>query len=794
MKFFYSQKNHIQISFLLIASLFLLMTQIPLSFAAEGIFVEDFTTTNYINETQTNVTGWGTGEIQNTLLTLELIGACDTPGSPRGLFIAGDYAYIADEHEDLKIVDISDPTSPNIVATGSFTGSTRYSVVVDGNYAYVAGWDNRLVIFDVTDPENPVLADDWYQYTSDARNLVISGDLAFVADFIHGLCIYNITDPTNFVLLAEYPLENIIDVEIAGNFAYIANFTGVVVMDISNPLTATEVGFYETGFRVERLTLEGDYLFLGCLSQGFHIANVTDPLNPTHVSSYINLVNTLKITIDGDYAYVCDHSNGLQIFDITDLSTPLLVAYFNDSLTATSVVIQGNYAYVSDADYGLKIFQIYEPITPIVRNTVDTPGASLSLTLFGDYAFIADDGGDIQVLDISNPLNPQIVGTGTFTGSSRFGLSIQGNYLYVANMDFSAGGLVIFNITDPKNPVLADEWYQLTSAAMDLVVSGDFVFVADSALGLCVFNITNPHNLIYETSLSLDTLSGLTISGNYIYAANSSGMIVVDISNPLNPQEVSFYDAIDARMICVDGDYAYLATGFGGMVILNITDPLAPSYIGSYATDGVVVRVYIDGPYAFLCDSNKGLFVLDISNPSAPSLINELFSGMCVIDVRLAGNYLYVALLDLGIGVVEYRTIYTTHALLFNPLCIAQSAVIYSTVEENEFIDNVIMTAVCTIPTDTSLTFYVSGDNATNWEIITLDTLYSLINDGHDLVWKAVLETTNLTVTPTVTSISLEYETVFLIAEFSPTTVYLMSSTMVLIVLIYITKKRKFSH
>ena len=129
--------------------------------------------------------------------------------------------------------------------------------------AYIPGWNNRLVVFDITDPTTPILVDDWYQVLSDAHDIVISGNLAFVADYIHGLCIYNITDPTDFTLLVEYPLQHIQDVEIAGNYAFVSNFTGVIVMDISDPLSATEVGFYETTYRVDRLTIEGDYLFLG---------------------------------------------------------------------------------------------------------------------------------------------------------------------------------------------------------------------------------------------------------------------------------------------------------------------------------------------------------------------------------------------------------------------------------------------------------------------------------------------------------------------------------------------------
>ena len=45
------------------------------------------------------------------------LGGVDTPGEARAVVAAGDYAYVADWREGLQVVDISDPSSPEIVAS-----------------------------------------------------------------------------------------------------------------------------------------------------------------------------------------------------------------------------------------------------------------------------------------------------------------------------------------------------------------------------------------------------------------------------------------------------------------------------------------------------------------------------------------------------------------------------------------------------------------------------------------------------------------------------------------------------
>ena len=76
----------------------------------------------------------------------------------RGVYVSGSYAYVADDSDGLKIVDISDPTTP--VKVGEFYDGEEFltyarGVFISGSYAYVVKGANGVEIIDISDPTAP---------------------------------------------------------------------------------------------------------------------------------------------------------------------------------------------------------------------------------------------------------------------------------------------------------------------------------------------------------------------------------------------------------------------------------------------------------------------------------------------------------------------------------------------------------------------------------------------------------------------------------------------------------------
>ena len=69
------------------------------------------------------------------------------------------------------------------------------------------------------------------------------------------------------------------------------------------------------------------------------------------------------------------------------------------------------------------------------------------------------------------------------------------------------------------------------------------------------------------------------------------------------------------------------------------------------------------------------------------------------------------------------------------------------------------LTAVDSIPANTSITYYLSADGGNNWEEVTDEVEHSFVDKGTDLRWKAILTTTDSKVTPYIETVSVDWTT-----------------------------------
>jgi hypothetical protein len=144
------------------------------------------------------------------------------------------------------------------------------------------------------------------------------------------------------------------------------------------------------------------------------------------------------------------------------------------------------------------------------------------------------------------------------------------------------------------------------------------------------------------------------VVGNYAYvAAYTSGLQIINISNPAAPTFVGSCDPPDlngepayAEGVQVVGNYAYLADGASGLQIINISNPAAPTLTGFYDTLGFARAVQVAGNYAYVADLTNGLQIINISNPSAPTLAGSYYTPNVAEEVQVVGSYAYIAAAD----------------------------------------------------------------------------------------------------------------------------------------------------
>jgi hypothetical protein len=138
--------------------------------------------------------------------------------------------------------------------------------------------------------------------------------------------------------------------------------------------------------------------------------------------------------------------------------------------------------------------------------------------------------------------------------------------------------------------------------------------------------------------------NAVAVQDNYAYVNAGPRLVIMDVSDRNNPVIVGQSPPLPDLVVgvAVDGQYAYVAAREAGLHVIDISNPTAPSEVGSYPTKGAAWSVAIGGNTGFLA-SDDGLHVLDISNPTVPSEIGFLATPDVAFDVTLEGNLAYVA-------------------------------------------------------------------------------------------------------------------------------------------------------
>jgi hypothetical protein len=303
-----------------------------------------------------------------------------------------------------------------------------------------------------------------------------------------------------------------------GNYMYAVG-SGLQIIDISDPVNPILKGSYNVPNSASDVTISENYAYVTYYGSGLLIIDISDPLNPTFKGSCDTPYQANGVAVSGNYAYVADgFLSGLQIVDITDPSNPILKSSYDTPSTAYKVAVSGDYAYVADYYSGLLIMDITNSSNPIFKGAYNTPGGAYEVSLYKNHAYVADLDGGLQIVDISDPSNP--IFKSSYDMANAHGVSISGNYAYVANCCDSCG-LLIIDISNPSNPTLKDSFDDIYYA-VEVAVSENYVYMGSEG-GLLWIMVLNSNKLMLS-----GTPSSVGIYSIDIKACNEAEECVTD--------------------------------------------------------------------------------------------------------------------------------------------------------------------------------------------------------------------------------------------------------------------------
>jgi hypothetical protein len=390
-----------------------------------------------ITLTNNTLSATASGSVQS--FTPAALSFLNIPGFANSVAVNGNFAYVAAGSAGLQIVDVSNRATPHIVASQALPGNAN-DVVVVGSLAYVAAGTAGLQIVNVQNPFGPTVSGS-VSTGGAAWDVVVKGNFAYVANGANGLVIVDVSSPTAPWVASTLPLAGTtkgVDVDPARGIAVVARGTiGISVLKVTVPYAVPTVLATLTGGDVRDVAIAGNFAFLADFSRSFTSVDITNPAAPVKQASTPASTGGLlqDVAINGSVAAGADvfFVNGVPLVDVSNPATPQPRAILDFSSlrddNGTGIAMDASFVYLT-AEAG----------------TISENGVTGTTRLYiGQYQKVDDTAGVPPTIRITSP-----AAGGTVLQGSTFTVTADATDDFgVAAVNFFVNGQLALTTTSP---------------------------------------------------------------------------------------------------------------------------------------------------------------------------------------------------------------------------------------------------------------------------------------------------------------------------------------------------------
>ena len=363
------------------------------------------------------------GSLASALLILGLA----SPGLAQSPCVNGSANYNGTNYP-CSNVDLLSTLGVNQVGNGDMNDIWGWTDPLDGKEYVILGRTNGTAFIDISDPLNPVYLANVNTETSSSlwRDIKVYNNHAFIVSEAggHGMQVFdltrlrNITNPPVTLLRDAWysgfgNAHNIVINEESGRAYGVGTNTasgGLHIMDISNPLNPTLLGFFsEDGYThdaqvVNYIGPDGPYsgkeIAFACNENTVTIVDVTDPSDATMIAAegYSTSAYTHQGWLTEDHRYFVvgdeldEQSSGINtrtyFFNVEDLNNPFLEYTHVGSNAAIdhNLYIKDGIAYQSNYRAGLRLLDVNNPTNPEEVGFIDIYPSNNSAAFNGTWS------------------------------------------------------------------------------------------------------------------------------------------------------------------------------------------------------------------------------------------------------------------------------------------------------------------------------------------------------------------------------------------------------------------------
>ncbi|HEY2630159.1 MAG TPA: hypothetical protein VGI57_13605, partial [Usitatibacter sp.] len=265
-------------------------------------------------------------------------------------------------------------------------------------------------------------------------------------------------------------------------------------------------------------------------------------------------------------------------------------------------------------------------------------GAVGCVALRGEYLYAAEGAGGLRVYDVANIGNKgvsQKIVTAPF--------SPLGQDTHVASRDATCVALPTNQSINPQRN--QGDLMRVTNQEQAFHPIYHYAVIVDSLEGLILVNVDTladgePRNNFLSRALTwnpggvLDGASHVTLGGHYAYIAAKSGLVIVDLDDPMKPAVIANVPLEGARGSALQFRYLFV-TDAAGLEVIDVTVPGKAHVVpGARVALADARRVYVARTYAYVAAGREGLAIVDVERPEQPKLFAKYDAQGKIADAR----------------------------------------------------------------------------------------------------------------------------------------------------------------
>ncbi len=576
-----------------------------------------------------------------------IIGSYPLEGIYNESLLSGHFIYLASDEGGLQVLDVENPQQPQLLIR-YLAGRTIIDIHQKGDFLYLSCGRLGVSIMQVL-PNGLLnhIAD--ISLNSLAKSCQVVGDFLYVAAGSGGLSVYNVQQPEHVKLVETVNVgADVSKVSMSGDFLYVAaGRKRINVYQLDSPQIPRLIESLNFVENLNDFVIQRQQLYVAT-QEGVSLYSLTDPKQPELLYRWADFGSAKKIFAGKENVYVSDSFSGLRVVTSEIESSP---GYFNLTINPRTVVETPDYLFVAGSNSGLLIVDRKSLLVRQAVKTIQTKGSARDLFIKNGWMYVANARGGVS-------LHALAAEDASFTMlSTNWGESfaIHKGFLFVAQ---AKEGIKVFAISTPDQPKVVAVWPNFQ--AMSLAVADKYLLLSRGIHGVELVDISDLHHPVVRDVLPDIHALDVALNGHFVYiASKNKGLLIYELVNntKLNylsrlqtPFPMSQFDL--TLSIYSQNGIVYVANGRSGLLIVDVTNPLDPIILSSTAIVGICREVRVVGDKAFITSHHGGITVVDVKDPENPIVLNYISMPALSRGLQVVGDLVYVAQKEMGVTVV----------------------------------------------------------------------------------------------------------------------------------------------